>query len=45
MHKIRLEKHSGARKLNPEIPRELERIIAAAWRSRQRIASSRRRTW
>ncbi len=27
MHKIRLEKHVGARKLNPEIPRELERII------------------
>ncbi len=27
MHKIRLEKHIGARKLNPEIPRELERII------------------
>ncbi|MBL0212864.1 MAG: serine/threonine protein kinase [Myxococcales bacterium] len=27
MHKIRLEKHVGARKLNPDIPRELERII------------------
>ena len=27
MHKIRLEKHTSARKLNPEIPRELERII------------------
>jgi eukaryotic-like serine/threonine-protein kinase len=27
MHKIRLEKHEPARKLNPEIPRELERII------------------
>ncbi|MDQ3370606.1 MAG: protein kinase [Myxococcota bacterium] len=27
MHKIRLEKHVGVRKLNPEIPRELERII------------------
>lgn len=27
MHKIRLEKHVKARKLNPEIPRELERII------------------
>ena len=27
MHKIRLEKHVGARKLNPDIPRELDRII------------------
>jgi predicted Ser/Thr protein kinase len=27
MHKIRLEKHVGARKLNPEIPRELAGII------------------
>src|SRR5262249_33245263 len=27
MHKIRLEKHVGARKLNPEIPREPERVI------------------
>jgi serine/threonine-protein kinase len=27
MHKIRLEKHVPARKLNPEIPRELDRII------------------
>jgi serine/threonine-protein kinase len=27
MHKIRLEKHVKARKLNPEIPRELDRII------------------
>ena len=27
MHKIRLEKHESARKVNPEIPRELERII------------------
>ena len=28
MHKIRLEKFPGPRKLNPEIPRELERIMA-----------------
>jgi eukaryotic-like serine/threonine-protein kinase len=27
MHKIRLEKHVRVRKLNPDIPRELERII------------------
>jgi serine/threonine-protein kinase len=27
MHKIRLERHVGARKLNPEVPRELDRII------------------
>jgi serine/threonine-protein kinase len=27
MHKIRLEKHVGVRELNPEIPRELARII------------------
>ncbi|MBT8495149.1 MAG: serine/threonine protein kinase [Deltaproteobacteria bacterium] len=27
MHKIRLEKHVKCRKLNPEIPRELERIV------------------
>lgn len=28
MHKIRLEKYVSPRKLNPEIPRELERIMA-----------------
>jgi len=28
MHKIRLEKYESPRKLNPEIPRELERIMA-----------------
>ena len=27
MHKIRIEKHVPARKINPEIPRELDRII------------------
>jgi eukaryotic-like serine/threonine-protein kinase len=45
MHKIRLEKHEGVRKLNPEIPRELERIIDKClekqprdrWRSAQHI--------
>jgi eukaryotic-like serine/threonine-protein kinase len=45
MHKIRLEKHVGARKLNPEIPRELERIIDKClekqprdrWRSAQHM--------
>jgi predicted Ser/Thr protein kinase len=45
MHKIRLEKHVGARKLNPEIPRELERIIDRClekqprdrWRSAQHM--------
>jgi hypothetical protein len=45
MHKIRLEKHVGVRKLNPEIPRELERIIDKClekqprdrWRSAQHI--------
>ena len=45
MHKIRLEKHVGARKLNPEIPRELERIIDKSlekqprdrWRSAQHM--------
>jgi len=45
MHKIRLEKHVGVRKLNPEIPRELERIIDRClekqprdrWRSAQHI--------
>src|SRR6476619_3443737 len=45
MHKIRLEKHLGVRKLNPEIPRELERIIDRClekqprdrWRSAQHI--------
>jgi serine/threonine-protein kinase len=45
MHKIRLEKHVGVRKLNPEIPRELERIIDRClekqprerWRSAQHV--------
>ena len=45
MHKIRLEKHLGVRKLNPEIPRELERIIDKClekqprdrWRSAQHV--------
>ena len=45
MHKIRLEKHTGARKLNPEVPRELERIIDRClekqprdrWRSAQHM--------
>lgn len=45
MHKIRLEKHVSVRKLNPEIPRELERIIDRClekqprdrWRSAQHI--------
>lgn len=43
MHKIRLEKHVRARKLEPDIPRELERIIdrclqkepKARWQSAQ----------
>jgi len=43
MHKIRLEKYPSPRKLNPEIPRELERIMARCmeklprdrWRSTQ----------
>jgi serine/threonine protein kinase len=45
MHKIRLEKHVRARKLNPEIPRELENIIDKClqkqprerWRSAQSL--------
>jgi len=45
MHKIRLEKHIRCRKLNPEIPRELERIIDKClqkqprdrWRSAQQL--------
>jgi serine/threonine-protein kinase len=45
MHKIRLEKHVAARKLNPEIPRELERVIDRClekqprdrWRSAQHM--------
>jgi eukaryotic-like serine/threonine-protein kinase len=45
MHKIRLEKHLSARKLNPEIPRELERVIDKClekqprdrWRSAQHM--------
>ncbi|MGH8310660.1 MAG: serine/threonine-protein kinase, partial [Steroidobacteraceae bacterium] len=45
LHKIRLDKHLAARKLNPEIPRELERIIDRClekqprerWRSAQHM--------
>ena len=45
MHKIRLEKHAGARGLNPEIPRELANIIDKClekqprdrWRSAQHM--------
>ena len=45
MHKIRLERHVPARKLNPEIPRELENIINKClqkqprerWRSAQQL--------
>src|SRR6185436_3350569 len=45
MHKIRLEKHIGARRLNPDIPRELERVIDRClekqprdrWRSAQHV--------
>jgi eukaryotic-like serine/threonine-protein kinase len=45
MHKIRLEPHMPVRKLNPEIPRELERIVdkclekrpADRWRSAQHM--------
>ena len=45
MHKIRLEKHASVRKLNPEVPRELERIIDRCleknprdrWRSAQHM--------
>ena len=45
MHKIRLEKHISARKLNPDVPRELERIIDRClekqprdrWRSAQHM--------
>jgi serine/threonine-protein kinase len=45
MHKIRLEQHVSPRKLNPELPRELERIIDRClykqprerWRSAQNL--------
>ena len=45
MHKIRLEKHAGARTLNPDIPRELDKIIDRClekqprdrWRSAQHM--------
>ncbi len=45
MHKIRLERHVPARKLNPEIPRELDNIINKClqkqprerWRSAQQL--------
>jgi serine/threonine-protein kinase len=45
MHKIRLEKHESARKLNPEIPRELNNVIDKClekqprdrWRSAQHM--------
>jgi serine/threonine-protein kinase len=45
MHKIRLERHTSVRKLNPDIPRELDRIIDKClekqprdrWRSAQHM--------
>jgi len=45
MHKIRLERHQKVRKLNPDIPRELERIVDKClekqprdrWRSAQQV--------
>ncbi|HVV83749.1 MAG TPA: serine/threonine-protein kinase [Kofleriaceae bacterium] len=45
MHKIRLERHARVRKLNPDVPRELERIIDRClekqprdrWRSAQHL--------
>ncbi|MEZ4404755.1 MAG: serine/threonine-protein kinase [Kofleriaceae bacterium] len=45
MHKIRLERHPRVRKLNPDIPRELERIVDKClakqprdrWRSAQQM--------
>ena len=45
MHKIRLERHARVRKLNPDVPRELERIIDRClekqprdrWRSAQHM--------
>src|SRR5262245_12486514 len=45
MHKIRLERHPSPRRLNPEMPRELERILARCmqkaprdrWRSTQEL--------
>jgi hypothetical protein len=35
MHKIRLEKYPAPRKLNPQVPRELERIVARAMQKRK----------
>jgi serine/threonine-protein kinase len=45
LHKIRLDKHVSARRLNPDVPRELERIIDRClekqprdrWRSAQHV--------
>ncbi len=45
MHKIRLERHERPRKLNPDIPRELERVVDRClekkpgdrWRSAQHV--------
>ncbi len=45
MHKIRIERHESPRKLNPDLPRELERIIDKClkkeprerWRSAQQL--------
>src|SRR5438046_3678297 len=34
MHKIRLEKYLPPRRLNPQIPRELERILARCMQKR-----------
>jgi serine/threonine-protein kinase len=45
LHKIRLDKHVSARKLNPDVPRSSSASSTAASRSSRAIGGAARSTW